>query len=103
MDKPTHISFTDLDIPLATLFRGSQQGPMNLSWVRTQFAIPNTHEASRKVELWLLENCPGRWASCLYQNPKSRDEEHIMIVRFQDKNDALMFKLRDGHKAWEIA
>lgn len=101
MEKPTTLSFTDLEVPVDSLFRRAEQGPMNLTWTRTQFAIPDTYNAPRAIEAWLGENCPGRWAAYSYQDPKGKGEDHVMVVRFEDKNDALMFKLRGGHQAFE--
>lgn len=103
MEKPTNLIFTDFEVPVNRLFRRSQQGPMNLTWTRTQFTIPDSYEAPKKVEEWLSENTPGRWATYSYQNPKSKNSDYVMVVRFEDKNDALMFKLRGGHQAWESA
>ena len=74
---------------------------MNLSWTRVQFPIPDGWEGSKKIQEWLEENCPGRWSTYSYQNPKSKSGENIMVIRFENKNDALMFKLKDGHKAWQ--
>lgn len=77
---------------------------MNLNWTRVQFNIPDSWESIKKVQDWLRENNPGQWASYCYQHPKSRKtNDHTMVVRFQDKNDALMFKLRGGHQAWQIS
>lgn len=101
MEKPVNISFTDFEIPVEVLFRKTSQGPMNLSWTRTQFAVPDGYEAPKAVETWLVENCPGRWATYSYQSPKGKGGDYIMVVRFEDKNDALMFKLRGGHQAYE--
>lgn len=101
MDKPTSITFTDFEVPLDTILRHSQQGPMDLRWTRTQFTIPDGYDAPRAVEAWLVENCPGRWQTYHYHSPKGRDDGYSMVVRFEDKNDALMFKLRGGHQAWD--
>lgn len=101
MEKPTNLSFTDFEVPVDSLFRRAQQGPMNLAWTRTQFAVPDSYEAPKAVELWLTENTPGKWATYSYQSPKGKSSDFIMVVRFEDKNDALMFKLRGGHQAFE--
>ena len=101
MDKPTEVSFTDLDVPIQSLFRRASQGPMNLCWTRTQFNIPDSYDAAKAVEMWLIEHCPGRWQAYHYVSPKGKGEDQVMVVRFEDKNDALMFKLRGGHQAWQ--
>lgn len=101
MEKPSNLAFTDFDVSVDSLFRRAQQGPMNLTWTRTQFSIPDNYDAPRAVETWLTENCPGQWATYNYSNPKGRGDS-IMVVRFADKNDALMFKLRGGHQAYDV-
>jgi hypothetical protein len=101
MEKPTNLTFTDFEVQTDKLFRRSLSGPMKKSWTRTQFQLPDTFEAAKEVENWLMENTPGKWAYYTYKNPKGKADGHIMVVRFEDKNDALMFKLRGGHQAWE--
>lgn len=101
MDKPTSLAFTDFEVPLSSLFRRNKQGPMNLTWTRVQFMIPDGYEAPKSVEEWLTENTPGEWQTFHYNSPKGKTNEFVMVVRFKDKNDALMFKLRGGHQAWE--
>lgn len=101
MEKPINLTFTDFEVPVEQIFRRAHQGPMNTTWTRTQFSVPDGFEAPRKVEEWIIRNTPGRWASYSYQNPKDKRHDYIMVVRFEDKNDALLFKLRGGHQAWE--
>ena len=101
MDMPENISFTDFSIPTNQLFRKTSIGPMNPKWVRTQFSIPDGYAAPNAVISWLNDNCPGQWATCNYMNPKTHNGEYVMVVRFEDKNDALMFKLRGGHQSYE--
>jgi len=74
---------------------------MNPSWTRVLFTIPNGWDASEAIKDWMASNTPGEWQAYTYQNPKGKSNDYIMVVRFQDKNDALMFKLRGGHQAWE--
>jgi hypothetical protein len=101
METPTSIQFTDFEISTDVLFRRAHSGPMNPSWTRVQFPISNNWDDHIEVEKWLGENTPGKWASYHYQNPKGKKHDFTMIVRFENKNDALMFKLRGGHQAWE--
>ena len=100
MEKPTSLTFDGLDVSLNILDERSS-GPMDLAWIRTQFNIPDQYDAPKAVHDWLTFNCHGEWSSYYYTAPKFKSGEGIMVVRFKDRNDALMFKLRDGHKAWE--
>lgn len=101
MENPTSLQFTDFEILTSSLFRQAKNGPMNPSWTRVQFAIPDNWEAHISVEKWIDDNITGRWASYHYLNPKGKRDDYVMVVRFEDKNDALMFKLSGGHQAWE--
>jgi len=102
METPTNLQFTDFDVSIETLFRRALTGPMNRAWTRVEFSVPDAWEANKAVEKWLTENTPGRWATTHYSNPRSKENSYTMVVRFEDKNDALMFKLRGGHQAWEV-
>lgn len=102
MIPPISIKFDDIEIPTSSITRTlSNKAPCPASWLRVQFPIPDPWDAPTKVEEWLNENCPNGWRSYHYQNPKNQSSEHIMVVRFEDKNDAIFFKLRGGHQAWE--
>lgn len=101
MEQPSSISFTDLEIPVSSLIKGALKGPMDTTWTRVQFVIPNGWDAPQHVENWLYDNIGGEWQSYNYQSPKGQRNDYIQVVRFRDRNDALMFKLRGGHQAWE--
>lgn len=102
MQKPISIKFHELDVDVASLrLDPPNKGAMPLEWTRVTFPVPDPWEAPQSVEKWLTENCAGRWRSYNYQNPKSKDSSRIMVVCFNDKNDALFFKLKGGHQAWE--
>ena len=101
MEKPTSLSFTDFEVPVSDLLSRNDMGPMNLGWTRVQFTMPDDYDAPKHVETWLRENCPGEWQAYRHPNLRGKTNDYVMVVRFENKNDALMFKLRDGHKAWE--
>jgi len=102
MQKPERLSFTDFEVPASCIFRGHENGPMNLTWTRVQFTLPDSWEAIKQVQVWLRENCPGQWSASSFADMATRYAEHRhMVVRFEDKNDAMMFKLRGGHQAWQ--
>lgn len=100
METPQSLVFTDFEIPLDQLFQHAK-GPMNLSWTRVQFLIPDGWNAPQVIQKWMTDNTPGDWQAYHYSNPKGKDNDFVMVVRFRDKNDALMFKLRGGHQAHE--
>jgi hypothetical protein len=103
MTSPTRLTFTDFEIATNDILGANRQGPISPQWTRTKFTIPNGHEAPKLVTGWLTNNCPGLWTTYHYQDPKSKDYQDVMVVWFEDRNDALLFKLRGGHQAWQVA
>ena len=71
------------------------------AWLRVHFQIPDSWNAPEKVTAWLEKNCKHKWRTYHYYNPKKKDENYIMVVRFENKDDALLFKLMGGHQAWQ--
>lgn len=102
MNNPSSLQFTDFEVATEVLFRRATNGPMNPSWTRVQFPIPDNWEAHLAVQKWLNDNTPSKWTSYHYHNPKGKKQDYMMVVRFENKNDALMFKLRGGHQAYEV-
>ena len=101
---PKVIQFEGLELPIESFDQqeGTFSKPVPTTWKRVQFSIPDGYTSAKAVEEWLKVNCPNRWASYHYQNPKQKAQgDRVMVVRFEDKNDALLFKLRGGHQAWE--
>ena len=101
MEKPVSLSFTDLDLPIEHLFKHVPSGPMSPTWTRVQFTLPDPYDSVKIVEDWLKQNCPGSWTFYTYSNPGNKKHDFIMVIRFEDKNDAILFKLRGGHQSWE--
>lgn len=104
LETPETVEFDGLSLPVSAVLRakGNSKGPVPSSWQRVAFPIPDGYTSARAVEEWLGQHCPNRWASYHYNNPKQKiTGDRIMVVRFEDKNDALLFKLRGGHQAWE--
>jgi hypothetical protein len=58
-------------------------------------------EAFKAVREWLVSNCGGDWREHHFSDPRSKNNELTMIVKFENRDDALMFKLRGGHQAWQ--
>lgn len=104
LTPPLDVVFDGLEVPVQDIISGQgKRRPIPANWQRVQFPIPDGYTSAKAVEEWLTNNCPNDWTSYHYNNPKNKNSnERIMIVRFQDKNDALLFKLRGGHQAWEL-
>lgn len=103
MERPDIIEFDGLTTSASDMLRTSRRavGPIAKEWSRTNFRIPDGYTAPRHVEEWLEANCAGEWTTFHYSDPKSKDYSQVMVVRFAERNDALFFKLRDGHRSWE--
>lgn len=103
MKKPSSLVFEDYEVPVSDLYSTGNgvNGPVPTTWTRTQFNIPNNYSAPAEVTKWLDENCPGRYSSWFYQDPRSKEHAAVMVVKFESRNDALMFKLQGGHQSWE--
>lgn len=102
MQKPQSIKFDGVEYKLSSVLR-SKGGPAPSHWTRVKFNVPNDFEAPKAVEAWLALNCSGMWRHYHFSDPKSKKGERSMVVRFEERNDALFFKLRGGHQAWEQA
>lgn len=104
MSKPPVLKFTDYDVPTSAI---SWQGPQSLApttWTRVKFNVPGdftTREATRQVCEWLAHNCVGSWREHHFVDPRGKNGEYTVIVKFENRDDALMFKLRGGHQAWQ--
>ena len=97
MDK---VSFSGLEIPANSILPGPyRNGPMNRNWIRVKFTMNSANPDFAKVEDWLRKNCKHGWAAYNHVDP-SDSSSYFGIVRFENNDDALMFKLSDGHQAW---
>ncbi len=106
MQKPEQIRFTGLTLkPGPTLNKMIHQGSFNMissDWARLTFTVPTAKDSIQHVYDWLNTNCNGQYTAYRFHDRDSYSE-YQMVVRFEDKNDAIMFKLQDGHRAWEYA
>ena len=101
MNRPNVLKFTDYDVNIKALtWQGPQSLPPN-TWTRIKFNLPGQQEATKAVCEWLVANCAGDWRQHSFPDPKSRSGERTMVVKFEVRDDALLFKLRGGHQAWQ--
>lgn len=101
MQPPVSLKFDGLECTVDQLLQSkTRRFPTPGGWTRVHFIIPDNYEAPQKVDAWLSKNCPSKWASYNYTDPKNKKHDIIMVVRFESKDDALLFKLRGGHQCW---
>lgn len=94
-----NLSFTGLEVD-ANRLKAFTHRPQRLDWTRVQFKFDaDVWEGCARVVNWLKANCPGDWDYYSFTEPSGTNT--VMVVRFKEKNDALMFKLQDGHQSWK--
>lgn len=102
MKSPSTIKFSDIEIKPLPVNSPGEAPYMSLipkSWTRIQFDIPsNTHYVG-KIYDWIRTNSGDCWSG-YYYSPGDK-ETFTVVIKFKDRNDALMFKLRDGFQAWK--
>ena len=96
------IKFTDLELPIESLTYDSNRvrGIVPNGWHRVSFNVGSSYSGIAIVEEWLNKNCSNRWFSYNYNDLKSKNDLK-MVVYFEYLNDALFFKLQDGHNTWK--
>lgn len=96
----TTVSFSGLELPAAQLMQSHRMHgqPVRKGWTRVQFVLPDRFDGAVRVLDWLSENCSARYSSYSYQDTQPKSAGFIMVVNFENRNDALMFKLTDGFR-----
>lgn len=90
---PDTVAFTDLELnPREMMWFRVVEGPFPASWAKLLLPPPS-HAATRSVIQWTLENVNGRFG-VIDSYPNS-------AIYFEDTNDAILFRLKDGHEAWK--
>jgi hypothetical protein len=103
MLRPTSINFTGVTMSNRDLESISNAGVSKIvlpDWARVAFSIPTNRNAIESVLTWLTQNCTGQFTIHKFHNLKTYTE-YKCVIRFELPNDALIFKLSDGHRAWE--
>lgn len=99
--KPNQVKFSGLTIPSNELVKSRKiDKPIPSSWKRIHFVIENNDVAYTKILEWLDENCVDKYQAYAYLNPADRTS-YVVVVRFKSRNDAIMFKLKDGQNCWK--
>jgi len=96
------VEFTDLEVPIHDVlsqYRNQHQGIIPYSWARVRITIPLGFNESEMVKKWLAENTTQAWS--INQSDDYHNSKTNVTVRFQNIDDALMFKLSDGYRSWE--
>ena len=105
MQRPTSVNFTNWTLAGNEMSLIANAGIPNhkiTDWTRLVVSVPVDRDSMQHVQKWLFENCSGQFVFYKYQDGAVYTE-YKMVIRFENKNDALLFKLKDGHRAWEQA
>ena len=104
------IKFHDLTVNASDLISPSGRRVAHQwgrSWTRIEVAIPDMWESPGKISAWIEQNLSGGRFGLFYTEDKDRptnpshtwDRNYKLIIGFEVEDDALMFKLLDGHVA----
>lgn len=91
---PENVAFTGLDLDPRALLqpRKSNRPFVPPHWVRLQFSVPPEGGAIQQIDRWLERRIHGGWSSRLHH----RGISCVVVLHFEDPNDAVMFRLMDG-------
>lgn len=78
-------------------------------WTRIEFSIPETFSVPKVIEEWIENNLDGGrygYFCTIDRSPNTNGRSrgplaYKMVIGFEFENDALMFKLLDGHLSFE--
>lgn len=90
-----------IDVKSLKVVSRRHYAPCPRNWSRVQFQIPVDYEALPRIKEWLEANGAGKYYTYHYIHPRSHTQPQAVVVLFESRNDALMFKLKDGFKAWQ--
>lgn len=97
---PQTVKFTEVEIETVELLfpQGrKKRGHWPADWTRHQFTVDaGYHDVTGQIDQWLAETIEGRWGS--YSVPTA-DGYRIVVIAFEQSNDAVMFRLMDGERA----
>ena len=82
------------------------------NWTRIEMLIPDTWDSPTKIADWIDSNLSNGRYGFFYMKDKCRNnndndlafhwnDAQVLVIGFENEDDALMFKLLDGHLAHE--
>lgn len=91
---PEEVSYTGVDIDPRQIFR-QRKGFIPAHWTRHQFTVEQSYVEINAIGKWIEERLNGRWAAHSFVTT----EGAVVIIGFEEANDAIMFRLLDGEKS----
>ena len=101
---PEIVRFSGLDVDPHLIFqpRRLRVGLIPESWQRVRFKVSEGNGSLFRIDRWIGVNIPGRWASYSMRllDENEGDYETIVVVAFETVSDAVLFRLKEGERAW---
>jgi len=94
---------------------GRTNKPWPVNWTRMEIEIPDTYDAPDQIIKFINNDMEcSRWGYFTYTDDDKKNSfvsdnsflydiagKNIMVIGFEEEEDATMFKLMGGHEAWE--
>jgi len=61
-------------------------------WARLEFQVDTSRTTLDKVNAWLRQETTKMWSIYKYHDPANHSKYNV-VIRFEEKNDAVLFKL----------
>lgn len=101
---PEILQFAGLDVDPQVIVhpRRLRVGAIPESWQRVRFKVSEGNGSLFRIDRWIGVNIPGRWASYNMHllNEDTGEYETIVVVAFETVSDAVLFRLKEGERAW---
>jgi hypothetical protein len=92
---PSVVHFTGADFDPKLLSR-RLRAPTPADWIRHQFTTDGFVDPEWNISEWLTNNLFGRWTLNFGMTLNGM----VIVVGFEQANDAVMFRLMEGETAW---
>ena len=92
--------YGDFEINPQSLFRYRKNVPIPYDWERISFHIDDLDGMNWLLPKWIETNMMGNFIINTNQVNFYKKYSVLIIIGFEQINDAIMFKLMDGHNAW---
>jgi len=95
---PTVVRYAkgEFEVDPRSLLERRHMGPIPLDWTRHQFVTDGNY-SDMVLTTWLTDNMHGRFSV----SSTSITKGFLVVVGFEQVNDAVMFRLMDGETAWQ--
>lgn len=94
---PETVRYSGAEFDARKLLERRHMGPIPLDWTRHQFKVDGRYsDPTWTLSNWISENLHGRFTL----NATIIQDGYLVVIGFEQVNDAVMFRLMDGETAW---